>query len=276
MNRPAATTSAPSMRSVAAIPRLLMQGPQTSRDPPSSRKSRSRLARAGKPAAWMPSATPARTSSTPSAWKPRTTSTSEASAAQPITNGMVACSGWSGPCRTMKTSFCVSTFCNSVTWCSVTPRPAGESLPGGRSNEENLAALGRHQEGSDAAGAVDDRVQLGHVETQRVQRAGARPDGHLADLLGLAERIQPGKGADLLDRLGRSGPGGVVCEAVVGRDPVRSERIERPEHEEDVDGLPHRRGASRERRGRHQLVVGAGVEDCLLYTSDAADEEDSV
>src|ERR1035437_3374531 len=107
----------------------------------------------------IPSATPARTRSTPSAWKPRTTSTSDARAAQPMTNGMLACSGWSGPCRTMKTSF----------WVSAMSRSLRRSVE--RSDEEDLAAFGLHQERGDPAGAVDDRIELGRIEAQRVQRA---------------------------------------------------------------------------------------------------------
>ena len=63
------------------------------------------FASGGNSGAWTVSASPWCTRQTPSAWKPMTTATSDARAAQAMTNGMVARSGSSGPWVAMITSF---------------------------------------------------------------------------------------------------------------------------------------------------------------------------
>ena len=64
---------------------------------------------------------------------------------------------------------------------------------------------------------------------------GAGADRHLAELLGLAERLEPGDVADVLDRLVPARPRRVVGEAVVVLDAIGPEGVEGPVHEQDVD-----------------------------------------
>src|SRR5689334_19786902 len=119
------------------------------------------------------------------------------------------------------------------------------------SDEHDGAVAGLEMERRDSLDAVDERVEVGRPEMEQVHRQRAGLDVDAAEVLGLTERLRPAGLPGGTQRVDRGAPGraGLGRQPVIGVDPVRPERVERPVLEEHVDRPTQGGGTGGQHRG---------------------------
>ena len=179
-----------------------------------------------------------------------TTSTSDASAAPAMTNGMVAMLRVLRPVGDHEHEL--------LGVCHV--QLLYGRCPAGRSDEEDLAALGGRQEGRDAARVIDQRIQGRRVDAQDLERAAqARM---LTSPSSLAMRNVSSQGMAAVPATGRLLPGAPESKARPWSAAIRSARnASRAQYWSRMLTGRHRGGPGRQRRGRVELVGRAGEQD---------------